>query len=46
MVEVISSRDGAFLAVMLQQFAGMSYEPVTDVLVFEGDDARIVAKLF
>jgi hypothetical protein len=46
MAEVISSRDGAFLAVMLQQFVRMSYEPVTDVLVFEGDDARNIAKLF
>ena len=46
MVEVVSSRDGAFLAVMLLQFVRMSYEPVTEVLVFEGDDARNVAKLF
>ena len=46
MVEVIASRDGAFLAVMLLQFIRMSYEPVTDVFVFEGDDARNVAKLF
>ena len=45
-VEVASSRDGAFLAVMLLQFIHMSYEPVTEVFVFEGDDARNVAKLF
>lgn len=46
MAEVIASRDGTFLAVLLLQFVGMSYEPATDVLVFEGDDARNVAKLF
>ena len=46
MVEVCTSRDGAFLAVLLQQFSQMSYEPVTDVLIFEGDDAHSVGKLF
>ena len=46
MVEVASSRDKAFLAVQLQQFVRMSYEPVTDVLIFEGDEARIITKLF
>ena len=46
MAEVCASRDGAFLAVQLHQFTRMSYEPVTDVLVFEGDDARTVKQLF
>lgn len=46
MTEVCASRDGAFLAVLLQQFTRMSYEPVTDVLIFEGDEARAIAKLF
>ena len=46
MAEVCASRDGAFLAVQLHQFIRMSYEPVTDVLVFEGDDARTVKQLF
>ena len=46
MVEVCASRDGAFLAVLLQQFTRMSYEPVTDVLIFENDEARAIAKLF
>lgn len=46
MVEVYMSRDGAFLAVQLHQFARMSYEPVTDVLVFEGDEARTLSQLF
>ena len=46
LAEVCKSRDGAFIAVMLQQFIRLSYEPVTDVLVFEGNDARTVARLF
>ena len=46
MAEVCASRDGVFLAVLLHQFTRMSYEPVTDVLVFEGDEAQVVAKLF
>ena len=46
MVEVCASRDGAFIAVLLQQFVRLSYEPVTDVLVFEGDEARIVRQMF
>lgn len=46
MAEVISSRDGAFLAVLLQQFMRMSYEPVTDVLIFEGNDAKTFKQLF
>lgn len=46
MAEVATSRDGAFAAVQLQQFIRMSYEPVTDVLVFEGNEARDITKLF
>ena len=46
MVEVCTSRDRAFLAILLQQFTRMSYEPVTDVLIFENDEARTIAKLF
>lgn len=46
MAEVCVSRDGAFLAVLLQQFVRMGYEPVTDALIFEGDDARTVARMF
>jgi len=33
-------------AVQLHQFTRMSYEPVTDVLLFEGDDARMMKQLF
>ncbi len=46
LAEVSASRDGAFLAVQLFQFAHLSYEPVTEVLFFEGDTARIVQQLF
>lgn len=46
LAEVCISRDGAFLAVLLLQFIHLSYEPVTDVLVFEGDIARAVRQLF
>ena len=46
MAEVCSSRDGEFLAVLLSQFVQLSYAPVTDVLIFEGPDARVVKKLF
>lgn len=46
MAEVCQSHDGAFLAVQLFQFISMSYEPVTEVLLFEGSAAGIVGQLF
>ena len=46
MTEVCVSRDGLFLAVRLHQFTRMSYEPVTDVLIFEGNEAKILSSLF
>lgn len=46
MAEVCTSRDGAFAAILLHQFNRMSYEPVTDVVVFEGEDALTITKLF
>ncbi len=46
MLEVARSRDGQFVALLLQQFTRMSYEPVTGTLFFEGDDARIISQLF
>lgn len=45
MLEACASRDGAFVALMLLQFQQMSYEPVTGVLVYEGDAARIAGQL-
>ena len=46
MAELCTSRDRAFLAILLHQFTRMSYEPVTDVLIFEGDEARAVGQMF
>ena len=46
MAEVCASRDGAFLAVQMLQVSHLSYEPVTDVFIFEGDAARLVKQLF
>lgn len=46
LLEVCRSRDEQFVALLLEQFMQMSYEPVTDTLIFEGVDAEIVCKLF
>lgn len=46
MAEVCVSSDGAFLAVQLLHFSQLSYEPATDVLIFEDDEARLVRQLF
>lgn len=46
MLEVCRSRDGQFVALLLQQFTQMSYEPVTDTLFFEGIDAQVISQLF
>ena len=46
MVEVCGSQDGEFLAVLVNQFIHMSYEPVTNVLIFEGKEAQSVKQLF
>lgn len=46
LAEVAVSRDGAFLAVQLFQFVKLNYEPVTDVLIFEGKEAEALARLF
>ena len=46
LAEVCTSRDGIFLAVLLKKFVQLNYEPVTDVLIFEGNDANIVSKMF
>lgn len=46
LVELCSSKDGKFVALMLLQFQRMSYEPVTPVIVFEGKEAQLVRKIF
>ena len=45
-LEIIRSRDGQFVALLLLQFLQMSYEPVTSTLFFEGADAQIISQLF
>lgn len=44
--EVCVSRDQSFVALQLSQFVRMSYEPVTEVLTFEGDEALLISELF
>ena len=46
MAEVCASRDSAFVAVLLLQFLQLNYEAVTDVLIFEGEDAQAVKQMF
>lgn len=46
MIEVCASRDGEFVALLIKQFIYMSYEPVSDVLIFEGNEAQVVNRLF
>lgn len=46
LAEVCTSRDGNFLAVRLYQFSQLNYNTSTDVLIFEGEDACVVGKLF
>ena len=45
-VEVCASHDGQFIAVLISQFVQMGYEPVSDVLIFEGQEAQAVKQLF
>lgn len=45
-LEIIRSRDGQFIALLLQQFLQMSYEPVTSTLFYEGADTQIISQLF
>lgn len=44
LLEACASRDEAFAAVQLLRFVEMSYEPVTDVFFFSGDEALAIAK--
>lgn len=46
MAELCISRDGQFVAIQLLQYHNMNYEPVTDVLVYEGETAGIVRQMF
>ena len=46
LAEVCRSRDGRFLAVQLFQFVKLNYEPATEALVFEGEVAEALSKMF
>lgn len=46
MLEKLSSEDGQFTALLLLQFLKLSYEPVSEVLIFEGKDAETINRLF
>lgn len=46
LLEVVASQDGAFAAIQLFQFSQLSYVPATDVMIYEGNDASFVMKLF
>ncbi len=46
MLELALSEDGNYLALLLHQFTQLSYEPVTQMLTFEGNEAQTISKLF
>lgn len=46
LLEVVASQDGAFAAIQLFQFSQLNYIPATDVMIYEGNDASLVMKLF
>lgn len=46
MVELCSTDDGTFMALQILQFQQLRYEPVTSVLMFEGEQAQIVKQIF
>ena len=46
LLEVCKSRDGLFVCLLLKQFSQITYEPVTDALIFEGDKAKALSSLF
>lgn len=46
LLEIVASQDGAFAAIQLFQFSQLSYVPATDVMIYEGNDASLVMKLF
>lgn len=46
MLEVCASRDGEFVAAQLFQFSQLSYIPVTEMIIYEGEDARTFKQMF
>ena len=46
MVEICMSEDREFIALQLLQFNRLNYESVSELQIFEGNDAKIIGKLF
>ena len=44
-LEACVSRDGTYVALLLLQYKQLDYEPVTDVLVYEGESAQIISRI-
>ena len=45
MMEVCVSRDGGFVALQLFQYEQLGYEPASDMLIYEGEDAHALAQI-
>lgn len=45
LLEIGLSEDKQFIAIMLFQFKMLNYEPVSDVCIFEGDEAKKIAEI-
>ena len=46
MIEICKSEDNKFIVLQLLQFNRLEYEPVSELLFFEGDEAKTIGKLF
>ncbi len=44
-LDVCISRDHQFVALQLMKYMQLNYEPVTDIMIFEHDDAQRVSKI-
>ena len=42
MLELCTSRDGNFAALQLFRFSSLNYSPVTEVMIFEDEDAKLI----
>ena len=45
MLEACVSRDGTYVALLLLQYKQLDYVPVTDVMVYESENARIISRM-
>ena len=46
MMEICMSDDREFIVLQLLQFNRLNYEPVSELHIFEGNDAKIIGKMF